>query len=126
MISSRGTDIPNAIKTSVEAFGNEGEQQKMIFLFSDGENHSENSLANISFLVKNKIDLHVIGVGSTKGSLIPLSGKENSFVKSKKESLFISKKYVFNPILSPSGLPTESNSPWVLTSSRTLLEAVAK
>ena len=33
MISSRGTDIPNAIKTSVEAFGNGGEQQKMIFSF---------------------------------------------------------------------------------------------
>ena len=91
MISSRGTDIPNAIKTSVEAFGNEGEQQKMIFLFSDGEDHSENSLENISFLIKNKIDLHVIGVGSTKGSLIPLSGKENSFVKDSKGELVLSK-----------------------------------
>ena len=91
MISSRGTDIPNAIKTSVEAFGDEGEQQKMIFLFSDGEDHSENSLENISFLIKNKIDLHVIGVGSTKGSLIPLSGKENSFVKDSKGELVLSK-----------------------------------
>ena len=39
MISSRGTDIPNAIKTSIEAFDDEDDQQKMIFLFTDGEDH---------------------------------------------------------------------------------------
>ena len=44
MISSRGTDIPNAIKTSVEAFGEDETKQKIIFLFSDGEDHSKNTL----------------------------------------------------------------------------------
>ena len=81
MISSRGTDIPNAIKTSVEAFGEDETKQKIIFLFSDGEDHSKNTLESINYLVEDKIDLHVIGVGSTKGSLIPINNKENSFVK---------------------------------------------
>ena len=91
MISSRGTDIPSAIKTSAEAFGNESNQQKMIFLFTDGEDHSNISLDNISYLINEKIDLHVIGVGSSKGSLIPVRGKDSSFVKNDKGELVVSK-----------------------------------
>ena len=91
MISSRGTDIPNAIKTSVEALGNDETKQQIIFLFSDGEDHSKNTLENIAYLIEDKIDLHVIGVGSTKGSLIPISDKENSFIKDSNGELVISK-----------------------------------
>ena len=83
MISSRGTDIPNAIKTSVEAFDDEDDQQKMIFLFTDGEDHSNILIDDISYLINEKIDLHVIGVGSSKGSLIPIKDKQNSFLKNK-------------------------------------------
>ena len=79
MISSRGTNIPSAIKTSVEAFSSKDEQQKVIFLFSDGEDHSKNSIEVISSLIKDKIGLHVIGVGTSKGSLIPVKNKENVF-----------------------------------------------
>ena len=91
MISSRGTDIPNAIKTSVEAFGDEDSQQKMIFLFTDGEDHSDLSIDDISYLISEKIDLHVIGVGSSKGSLIPLKDKQNSFLKNESGKLVLSK-----------------------------------
>ena len=91
MISSRGTDIPNAIKTSVEAFGDEDNQQKMIFLFTDGEDHSDLSINDISYLISEKIDLHVIGVGSSKGSLIPLRDKKNSFLKNESGKLVLSK-----------------------------------
>ena len=91
MISSRGTDIPNAIKTSVKAFGDEDNQQKMIFLFTDGEDHSDLSIDDISYLISEKIDLHVIGVGSSKGSLIPLREKQNSFLKNDSGELVLSK-----------------------------------
>ena len=91
MISSRGTDIPNAIKTSVEAFDNEDDQQKMIFLFTDGEDHSDLSIDDISYLVNDRIDLHVIGVGSSKGSLIPIRSKQNSFLKDESGELVLSK-----------------------------------
>ena len=91
MISSRGTDIPNAIKTSVEAFGDEDYQQKMIFLFTDGEDHSDLSIDDISYLINEKIDIHVIGVGSSKGSLIPLRNKKNSFLKNESGELVLSK-----------------------------------
>jgi len=91
MISSRGTDIPNAIKTSVEAFDNEDDQQKMIFLFTDGEDHSDLSVDDISYLVTDRIDLHVIGVGSSKGSLVPVRSKKNSFLKDESGELVLSK-----------------------------------
>lgn len=91
MISSRGTDIPNAIKTSVEAFDNQDDQQKMIFLFTDGEDHSDLSIDDISYLVNDRIDLHVIGVGSSKGSLIPIRSKQNSFLKDESGELVLSK-----------------------------------
>ena len=91
MISSRGTDIPNAIKTSVEAFDDEDDQQKMIFLFTDGEDHSNMLIEDISYLINEKIDLHVIGVGSSKGSLIPLKDKQNSFLKNESGELVLSK-----------------------------------
>ena len=81
MISSRGTDIPNAIKTSVEAFDDEDDQQKMIFLFTDGEDHSNILIDDISYLINEKIDLHVIGVGSSKGSLIPIKDKAKFIFK---------------------------------------------
>ncbi len=91
MISSRGTDIPNAIKTSVEAFDDEDDQQKMIFLFTDGEDHSNMLIDDISYLINEKIDLHVIGVGSSKGSLIPIKDKQNSFLKNELGELVLSK-----------------------------------
>ena len=91
MISSRGTDIPNAIKTSVEAFDDEDNQQKMIFLFTDGEDHSNILIDDISYLINEKIDLHVIGVGSSKGSLIPIKDKQNSFLKNESGELVLSK-----------------------------------
>ena len=91
MISSRGTDIPNAIKTSIEAFDDEDDQQKMIFLFTDGEDHSNMLIDDISYLINEKIDLHVIGVGSSKGSLIPIKDKQNSFLKNKSGELVFSK-----------------------------------
>ena len=91
MVSSRGTNIPSAIKTSVEAFNSEDIQQKMIFLFSDGEDHSNDSIELISSLIKDKISLHVIGVGSSKGSLIPVQNKENTYIKDKEGKLVMSK-----------------------------------
>tara|TARA_A100000164_G_C21882673_1_gene761089 strand:+ start:151 stop:1146 length:996 start_codon:yes stop_codon:yes gene_type:complete len=91
MVSSRGTNIPSAIKTSVEAFNIKDIQQKMIFLFSDGEDHSNDSIELISSLIKDKISLHVIGVGSSKGSLIPVQNKENTYIKDKEGKLVMSK-----------------------------------
>ena len=91
MISSKGTSIGQAIETSIIAFDKESKQEKMIFLFSDGEDHSSRSLDIISAALPNNIKLHAIGVGSIKGSLIPDTKKENIFLKDKQGNLIMSK-----------------------------------
>ena len=91
MISSKGTAIGQAIETSIVAFDKDSEQQKMIFLFSDGEDHSSRSLDMITTTLSNEITLHVVGVGSVKGSLIPDTKKENVFLKDESGELIMSK-----------------------------------
>ena len=91
MISSKGTAIGQAIETSIIAFDKDSEQQKMIFLFSDGEDHSSRSLDMVANALSNDITLHVVGVGSIKGSLIPDTKKENVFLKDESGELIMSK-----------------------------------
>ena len=91
MISSKGTAIGQAIETSIVAFDKDSKQQKMIFLFSDGEDHSSRSLDMITTTLSNEITLHVVGVGSVKGSLIPDTKKENVFLKDESDELIMSK-----------------------------------
>ena len=91
MISSKGTVIGQAIETSIVAFEKGSDQQKMIFLFSDGEDHSSNSLDAINMALSDDIAIHVIGVGSVQGSLIPDGKKESAFLKDDSGELIMSK-----------------------------------
>ena len=91
MISSKGTAIGQAIETSIVAFDSESPQQKMIFLFSDGEDHSSNSLNAVSSALSDDITIHVVGIGSIKGSLIPDGKKEGVFLRDESGDLIMSK-----------------------------------
>jgi Ca-activated chloride channel family protein len=91
MISSKGTAIGQAIETSIIAFEEDGDQQKMIFLFSDGEDHSSSSLDAIARVLSEDIVIHVVGVGSVEGSLIPDEKRENVFLKDESGTLIMSK-----------------------------------
>jgi len=91
MISSRGTEISSAIQTSLEAFSEDGKQQKIIFLLSDGEDHGNNSLDSIKRAIKDKVNIFVVAVGSSKGSLIPDNKKQKTFIYDDKGQLVISK-----------------------------------
>lgn len=91
MISSRGTEISSAIQTSLEAFSEDGKQQKIIFLLSDGEDHGNNSLELIKRAIKDKVNIFVVAVGSSKGSLIPDNKKQKTFIYDDEGQLVISK-----------------------------------
>ena len=91
MISSKGTAVGQAIETSIIAFEEESKQQKMIFLFSDGEDHSSTSLDIINASLPSDITIHVVGIGSINGSLIPDIKKENVFLKDDSGELIMSK-----------------------------------
>ncbi len=70
MISNQGTNISQALKTSVDMFS-EANVTKGIILVTDGENHEENPSEAIEMINDNNIQLCVLGVGTINGGLIP-------------------------------------------------------
>lgn len=69
LISSQGTAIENAVKTSVDFFDNPT-SGKAIILFSDGEDH-ENADFNVSKLTKEKnVKIITVGIGTATGGNI--------------------------------------------------------
>lgn len=70
MISNQGTNIAQALKTSVSMFS-EAKTTKGIILVTDGENHEESPNAILQTIVDDNIQLCVLGIGSEQGGLIP-------------------------------------------------------
>jgi len=77
-----GTDLFQALETSLESFKKSEESQadKVIILISDGEGHTGDPLALLPKLKEEKIRVFAIGVGTRKGELIQTS---DGFVKDK-------------------------------------------
>ena len=75
-----GTDLFQALETSLESFKKSEESQadKVIILISDGEGHTGDPLALLPKLKEENIRVFAIGVGTRKGELIQTS---DGFVK---------------------------------------------
>ena len=74
MISSQGTNIAEALEVSSEMFSKEI-TTKGIILVTDGENHERNPDEILTKIKNSKIQLSVLGIGTTKGGLIPKNPK---------------------------------------------------
>ena len=74
MISNQGTNIANALQTSMDMFSKD-HTKKSILLVTDGENHEVNPDAIYQALNEKKIELSVVGIGTIKGGLIPNNPK---------------------------------------------------
>lgn len=84
MLSSQGTAINEAIELASTYFDNEQQTNRVLFIISDGEDHSEGStLDAVELAVEEGIRVFTIGVGKEKGSPIPL--KRNGIVESLKK-----------------------------------------
>lgn len=70
MISNQGTNISQALKTSVSMFS-EAKTTKGIILVTDGENHEESPNTILQSILDDNIQLCVLGIGSEQGGLIP-------------------------------------------------------
>jgi Ca-activated chloride channel family protein len=77
-----GTDLFQALETSIESFEKSDESQadKVIILISDGEGHTGEPLSLLPKLKKEGIRVFAIGVGTKTGELIQTS---DGFVKDK-------------------------------------------
>jgi len=85
MLTSQGTAIDAAIELATTYYNDEEQTNRVLFIISDGEDHSEGStLEAVEKAVEEGIRVFTIGVGKTKGAPIPI--KRNGVVESLKKN----------------------------------------
>mgnify|MGYP001144195087 FL=1 len=85
MLSSQGTALDSAIDLAATFFDDEDQTNRVIFLISDGEDHSEDAQNAAARAAELGIKIFTLGVGTEKGAPIPL--KRNGVVESYKKDL---------------------------------------
>lgn len=77
LISNQGTNISEALKASSKFFTKE-KTRKVLVLITDGEDH-EGNMESANTAVKDKnIQVHILGIGTEKGGIVPQSAKPHS------------------------------------------------
>jgi len=70
-----GTSVSNAIRKAIETFENTSGDEKILILVSDGEDH-EGGIDSVIAQARSKgIKIFTLGIGSSEGELIPISGE---------------------------------------------------
>jgi Ca-activated chloride channel family protein len=86
MLSSQGTAINEAIELAATYYDDEEQTNRVLFVISDGEDHSEGAVLDAVELATDQgIQVYTIGVGGTKGAPIPI--KRNGIVESLKKDI---------------------------------------
>ncbi len=80
MVPTQGTSIGAAIEMAMSSFTPTDDMQKAIIVITDGESFDDDPIAATQTAVKQGIQVDVIGLGSTKGALIPI-GRNGQFMK---------------------------------------------
>jgi len=84
MLSSQGTAIDQAIDLATTYYDDEDQTNRVLFIISDGEDHSESTILNtVEKATEQGIRVYTIGVGKSKGAPIPL--KRNGVVEQLKK-----------------------------------------
>lgn len=84
MLTSQGTAINEAVNLATTYYDDEEQTNRVLFIVSDGEDHSEGSALNaVEPAVEEGIRIFTIGVGKSKGAPIPI--KRNGVVESLKK-----------------------------------------
>ena len=84
MLTSQGTAIDQAIELASTYYDDAEQTNRVLFIISDGEDHSEGSTIDaVEDAVDEGITIYTIGVGKSKGSPIPI--KRNGILESLKK-----------------------------------------
>ncbi|MEP3208846.1 MAG: VWA domain-containing protein [Maribacter sp.] len=76
MLTSQGTAIDQAIELATTYYDDEDQTNRVLFIISDGEDHSEgNTLKAVEAAREEGIRIFTIGVGKEKGAPIPIKRK---------------------------------------------------
>ena len=93
IVSSQGTSLDEAIKLSATYFDEKSKTSKLLIMISDGEDHSEGAESAAEEANKMGMKIIAIGVGTEKGSTIPLrrNGVVESFKRDANNEVVITK-----------------------------------
>ena len=93
MVSSQGTAINEALDLAKTFFDDDTQTNRFLFIISDGEDHEENSSETAAELVDLGIKTYTIGIGTNKGSPIPIkrNGKFIGYKKDRNDEVVITK-----------------------------------
>ena len=93
IVSSQGTSLEDAIRLSGTYFDEKSKTSKLLIMISDGEDHSEGAEAAAEEANKLGMIIMTIGVGTVKGSTIPLrrNGVVESFKRDANNEVVITK-----------------------------------
>jgi len=93
IVSSQGTSLDEAIKLSATYFDEKSKTSKLLIMISDGEDHSEGAESAAEEANKLGMKIITIGVGTEKGSAIPLrvNGVVESFKRDANNEVVITK-----------------------------------
>ncbi len=87
MLSSQGTAIDAAIELASTYYDDEEQTNRVLFIVSDGEDHSDGKAIDaVELAVEEGIRVYTIGVGDIKGGPIPI--KRNGVVESLKKDKY--------------------------------------
>ncbi len=93
IVSSQGTSLDEAIKLAAAYFDEKSKTSKLLIMISDGEDHSEGAESAAEEANKLGMKIITIGVGTEKGSTIPLrvNGVIESFKRDNNNEVVITK-----------------------------------
>jgi Ca-activated chloride channel family protein len=93
IVSSQGTSLDEAIKLSATYFDEKSKTSKLLIMISDGEDHSDGAESAAEEANKMGMKIIAIGVGTEKGSTIPLrvNGVVESFKRDNNNEVVITK-----------------------------------
>jgi len=75
MVNVQGTAIGSAIELAEESFTKDNDKNKALIIITDGENHEDDAIKLAEEVNKKGIVISTIGLGSTKGTPIPVVDK---------------------------------------------------
>ncbi|MEM6806558.1 MAG: VWA domain-containing protein [Bacteroidota bacterium] len=93
LIPRQGTAIGEAIRIADKGLGTGDNKFKAILVISDGENHEGDALKAVEEVKEKGIVVHTMGVGTTKGSPIPVYNRngDKDFKRNREGSVIFTK-----------------------------------
>lgn len=91
MMPYQGTNLREAILLADAMQGVDEDEEKILILLSDGEDHDKKAVSIAKQIAANKTTIHTIGVGTTQGASIPEEVNSHELKKDSQGKTVISK-----------------------------------